>query len=171
MSHKSEVESGAPEGVATYVVEAGVALIGMVLGAIVMWGSWELGAGWTTDGPGSGAFPFYMGLIMAGCCTWIFGRALIKKNHEVFVDNEALKRVLSVLIPLIVYVAGVQVFGTYVAGSIYIALFMVILGKFSWLKSILVGLGVSVFFFFMFEVWFLVPLAKGMLDPLSFLGY
>jgi hypothetical protein len=171
MSHQSEVESGASEGVATYVVEAGVALCGIILGIIVMTGSWDLGAGWTTDGPGSGAFPFYMGVIMTGCCTWILGMALVKKNHEVFVDNEALKRVLAVLIPILIYVGAVQLFGIYISGTIFIALFMVILGKFSVLKSVILGVCVSVFFFFMFEVWFLVPLAKGALDPLSFLGY
>ena len=171
MSQKSEVESGAPEGVATYVVEAAVALIGIALGVLVMWGSWELGAGWSVDGPGSGAFPFYMGLIMTGCCAWIFAMALVKKNREVFVDNEALKRVLSVLIPIIIYVGAVQVLGIYVSGAIFIALFMVILGKFSVLKSVLMGVATSVFFFFMFEVWFLVPLEKGMFNPTSFTGY
>jgi len=30
---------------------------------------------------------------------------------------------------------------------------------------------INVAFFLMFEVWFKVPLAKGTLDPLSFLGY
>ena len=57
------------------------------------------------------------------------------------------------------------------ASAIYIALFMVWLGKYSWLKSILVGVLVNVSFFLMFEVWFKVPLWKGDLDPLRFLGY
>lgn len=171
MSHQSEVESGASEGIATYVAEAVVALCGIVLGLITMYGSWELGAGWTTDGPGSGAFPFYMGLIMTGCCSWILIRALISKNQEIFVDYESLKRVLSVLIPIIIYVGAVQLLGIYVSGTLFITLFMVILGKFSVAKSLGLGVAVSVFFFLMFEVWFLVPLAKGALDPTSFLGY
>jgi hypothetical protein len=33
------------------------------------------------------------------------------------------------------------------------------------------GLGVAVALFLMFEVWFKVPLVKGVFDPLSFLGY
>jgi hypothetical protein len=59
----------------------------------------------------------------------------------------------------------------YLASAIYIALFMIILGKFSKVKSIVTGIAVVVLFFFMFEVWFKVPLFKGMLDPLAFLGY
>ena len=38
-------------------------------------------------------------------------------------------------------------------------------------KSIALALTISVVFFLMFEVWFKVPLAKGWLDPLAFLGY
>ena len=34
-----------------------------------------------------------------------------------------------------------------------------------------VSIGVMVAFFLMFEVWFKVPLYKGTLDPLRFLGY
>jgi hypothetical protein len=45
------------------------------------------------------------------------------------------------------------------------------LGKYSWTKSIAVGVLVNVTFFLMFEVWFKVPLWKGDLDPLRFLGY
>jgi hypothetical protein len=66
---------------------------------------------------------------------------------------------------------GIKYVGLYVASAIYIAVFMVWLGKYSWSKGIAVGLGVSVIFFLMFEVWFKVPLFKGVLNPLGFLGY
>ena len=75
------------------------------------------------------------------------------------------------LLPALVYVGAVQFLGLYVASAVYIALFMVILGKYSWLKSAIVSTAVVVLFFFMFEVWFKVPLFKGQFDPLRFLGY
>ena len=173
MSHNSETEHGNAHGVATYVVEAAVAFVGLVFGIIVIVGSMELGTGWTTDGPGAGDFPYYMGIIISGCCAWIIGKALFgkNKNTEIFVENEAFKRVLAVLIPIVLFVFGIELVGLYVAGTIYITLFMVILGKFSWVKSALLGICVSVFFFLMFEVWFLVPLYNGMFDPRWFLGY
>ncbi len=40
-------------------------------------------------------------------------------------------RVLSVLVPAVVYVLGIWFLGLYVASAIYIALFMIILGKYS----------------------------------------
>ena len=39
------------------------------------------------------------------------------------------------------------------------------------LDEVLIALAVNTLFFFMFEVWFKVPLFKGSLDPLHFLGY
>ncbi len=98
----------------------------------------------------------------------LFGK---KRNTEIFVDSEQLRRVLSVLVPALVYILAVQFVGLYVASAVYIALFMIVLGKYSRIKSVIVGVLAMVLFFLMFEVWFKVPLFKGMLDPLRFLGY
>ncbi len=160
-------------GVATYVAEAVVALLVFALGALVIQGSWTLGSRWTSDGPGSGYFPFYIGMIMCIAGLGIFYQALFTKNRktEIFVDSEQLKRVLSVLLPALVYVLAVQLVGLYVASAVYIAAFMAVLGKYSPVKSIITGLAANVLFFAMFEIWFKVPLFKGAFDPLSFLGY
>lgn len=167
-------QSDAPRtGVATYIVEAVVALLIIVMGAVVATGSYQLGAGWTTDGPGAGYFPFYIGIILCISGAGTLYQSLLgkKKNTEVFVDNEQLKRVLSVLVPALVYVLFIQLIGIYVASAVYIALFMIVLGKYSPVKSAIVALAVCAMFFLMFEVWFKVPLYKGAWNPLSFLGY
>jgi len=160
-------------GVPTNLVEAFVALILLIIGIGVIVESRRLGAGWTTDGPGAGYFPFFIGVIIAVSSAGILHHALLSKrrNTEVFVDAEQLKRVLSVLVPAALYVLAVAFVGLYVASAIYIALFMIALGKYSWVKSVIAALSVNTLFFFMFEVWFKVPLFKGSLDPLRFLGY
>ena len=172
MTNNSSNESER-RGVQTYIVEAVVAFLIFILGITVLAGSWKLGSGWTSDGPGPGYFPFYIGLILCVAGLGVLYQALFSKdkNTEIFVDNEQLKLVLSVLIPACVFVLGVQLIGMYVASFIYIALFMIILGKFSKFKSAFISLAVVVLFFFMFEVWFKVPLFKGKFDPLAFLGY
>ena len=73
---------------------------------------------------------------------------------------------MSVLWPAAVYVLGIMFLGLYVASAIYIALFMIVLGKYSPLKSVVVAVAVNALFFMMFEVWFKVPLYKGMLEPI-----
>jgi hypothetical protein len=160
-------------GVATNVIEAIVAVGVIIMGLVVLQGSRALGSGWTTDGPGSGYFPVYIGIILCISGAGTLYQALFSKNKntDVFVDSEQLKRVLSVLLPALVYVLAVQFLGLYVASVIYIALFMIILGKFSPIKSVITSVAVIALFFFMFEVWFKVPLFKGQFEPLSFLGY
>ncbi|WP_395685982.1 tripartite tricarboxylate transporter TctB family protein [Caenimonas koreensis] len=170
-----EEEEIQPErtGVANYVVEAVVATLIMLLGLLVLQGSWSLGSKWTSDGPGSGYFPFYIGLLMCIAGAGALYQALMAKERdmEVFVDRAQLRRVLQVLIPAVIYVLAVQVIGLYVASAIYIAGFMIVLGKYSPVKSVITAVCINVVFFLMFEVWFKVPLFKGMFDPLHFLGY
>jgi hypothetical protein len=45
-------------------VDAIVAAVLLGIGSLVIYESNRLGSGWTSDGPGSGYFPFYIGLIM-----------------------------------------------------------------------------------------------------------
>lgn len=160
-------------GVPTYVVEAVVAVIMLVIGAVVIVESRRLGSGWSSDGPGSGYFPFYIGLIIAISGAGVLVQSVFGKGRstEIFVDSVQLRRVVSVLLPAALYVLAITFVGLYVASAVYIALFMIILGKYPPVKSIVAALVVNAVFFFMFEVWFKVPLFKGSLDPLRFLGY
>jgi Tripartite tricarboxylate transporter TctB family len=170
--HDTE-EDNTPAVAKNATVDAVVAFLLLVLGVVVMFEARRLGAGWTTDGPGSGYFPFYIGLLITISSVGILYQALFSKSRDAgtFATVKQTKQVASVLIPAAFYVLVVTFLGLYVASAIYIALFMIILGKYSPLKSVLVGVGVSVYFFLMFEVWFKVPLYKGMLDPTGFLGY
>jgi len=174
MSHEttSEGAEGAPVA-RNCTIDAIVAACLMVIGVVVIIEARRLGAGWGSDGPGAGYFPFYIGLILAVCGAAIFVQAVRARatDNEVFVDSVQLKRVLSVLVPSAIYVGAIMLLGLYVASALFIALFMIILGKYSALKSVVVGLAVNALFFVMFEVWFKVPLYKGALEPLRFLGY
>ena len=170
-----DVESGDANRsvIATNVMEAAVALVMLAIGIVVVYSSVKLGASWTSDGPGSGYFPFYIGLMLCLSGAVTLYQALLGKQKDTgcFVDREQLKRVLAVLIPAGFYVVAVHLTGVYLASTLYIALFMIVLGKYSWIKSVLAAFTVNAVFFMMFEVWFRVPLYKGIYEPLSFLGY
>ncbi|HSC62852.1 MAG TPA: tripartite tricarboxylate transporter TctB family protein [Caldimonas sp.] len=154
-------------------VDAVVAAVLFLVGAVVVVQARALGAGWTSDGPGSGYFPFYIGLILCIASAGILFQAVFSKKRDTgaFVDREQLVRVLSVFVPAIFYVLAIVFIGIYVASAIYIAVFMIVLGKYPAWKAALIGVLVSAAFFAMFEVWFKVPLYKGSLDLLAFLGY
>ena len=154
-------------------MDAAVALLLFAIGAIVVFDSYRLGSKWGSDGPQSGYFPFYIGVLICIASLVTLAQAILTKpeDGELFVTWGPFKLVLTVLIPAAVYVIGVQYVGLYVASAIYITVFMVWLGKYTWFKSVAVGLSVNVSLFLMFEVWFKVPLFKGSLEPLRFLGY
>ena len=171
MSDKHET---AGRGISMRSAEIVVALLVLVMGSVVVYDSLRLGAKWAEDGPEAGYFPFYIGALICigGGVTLIcalLGKGI--KKDALFVEFEVLKPVLSVLLPAAVFVFGIQMIGIYVASALYIAVFMVWLGKYSWLRGVLVGGSVSTVMFMTFEVWFKVPLFKGEFNPLSFIGY
>jgi hypothetical protein len=169
--HTKDTDS--PAVVTNSTMDSVVAVVVLVIGLVVVVEARRLGAEWTSDGPGSGYFPFYIGLILCISGLGVFYQARFGKSRDTgtFVDRKQLKRVLSVLLPAAVYVLAITFLGLYVASAIYIALFMIILGKYAAAKSVLLAVMVIAVFFVMFEVWFKVPLYKGMLEPLRFLGY
>lgn len=152
-----------------------VALILFGLGALVVYDSVRLGFQWGSDGPQAGYFPFYIGLfICLGCVVTLVQTvrsALRKEKDRVFVEWGPLRQVLQVLIPACFYVLGIQLVGIYLASALYIAVFMVWLGNYGWVKSLLLGFAISVATFMMFEIWFKVPLFKGAYNPLGLVGY
>lgn len=168
-----DTPGGGPVLARNCTVDAVVAVLLALLGIVVMVEARRLGAGWTTDGPGAGYFPFYIGLLLSIGGAGILYQSLLSKSADkgAFVDREQMKRVLSVLLPTIAYVVGILMVGLYVASAVFIAAFMVWLGKYGAAKSIAVGVGVNALFFAMFEAWFKVPLFKGTFDLLAFLGY
>ena len=169
----SEDQEASPTVAKIHSVDSVVAALLFVFGAVVVYEARRLGSGWTSEGPGAGYFPFYIGLILCISSLGIFYQTRWGKLRDegTFVDRVQLKRVMSVLLPAAVYVLGVSFLGLYLASAIYIALFMIVLGKYAPVKSVLVSVIVIAVFFVMFEVWFKVPLFKGTLEPLSFLGY
>jgi hypothetical protein len=171
MSSSSEARPA--DGIATWKVEAFVAACLVIIGAVIAYQSWKLGAGWREDGPGAGYFPFYIGVLIVIASATILGGAVLgsKRNTEAFVTNAQLKLVLTVLWPTIAFVVVTQLIGIYIGSLLFIAGFMVVIGHYSWSKSVLIALIVAALCFLLFEIWFKVPLYKGIFNPLSFLGY
>ena len=173
MEENQPTAGGNRAGVSTRTVEIAVALLLFAVGALVVYDSYRLGSKWGSDGPQSGYFPFYIGLLICIASFVTMTQAMVKTSSagKPFVLWGPFKRVLIVLVPAAIYVLCVKYIGLYVASAIYIAIFMVWLGGYAWWKSVAVGVVINALFFMMFEVWFKVPLFKGVLNPLGFLGY
>jgi len=167
-----EQNSDAGRAVARVVsVDMAVAAIVFALGALVLYESHELGSSWGSDGPEAGYFPFYIGLLICISAAVVFVQSALRfrSDAKIFVERGQLKQVMIVLVPTVAYVVGVDLIGIYVSALAFISLFMRFVGKYGWLRSALVGVGVSVTAFLLFEVWFKIPLPKGPVETL--LGY
>lgn len=162
-------EAVEPSAASKQTLEIVTAVFFLLVGSVVMWDSSRIGAGWGSEGPQSGYFPFYIGLLMNVASAVNLLLALKSSKGESFVSKPAIKLVLAIFLPCLVYVAAMQWLGLYVASFIFIAVFMRWQGKFSVLKSVLTSLIVVVVLFVMFEIWFKVPLVKGPLE--AALGY
>jgi putative tricarboxylic transport membrane protein len=149
-------------------VDMVVAILIIALGSLVMYDSYQVGIGWES-GPQSGYFPFYIGVLMTLASIVTLVQATVGGSTETFVDWPSFKRVLTVFVPAALFVAAIPYLGIYVAGSLFIAAFMTIVGKYQLWKGLAVGSVLSVVFFLIFQKWFLIQLPIGPLERA--LGY
>lgn len=156
------------DGLSHSAVDAITALVIFAAGVVMMMDNYRIGAGWASDGPESGYFPFRIGVILCLASLAVFLKSLFgkEKKREIFVSREKFKPVLLVLLPTAVYVLAIQFLGIYVASTLFIAAFMRVMDKSGWGKTLLIAIGVNVALFWMFEIQFMVPLPKGPLEAL-----
>jgi putative tricarboxylic transport membrane protein len=164
----SEDLSGLDEaGPSHRAVEIGVALLTLAFGAIVIFGSLQVGIGWGVEGPKAGFFPFYIGVIIVGGSAFNLVRVFTDIGRDqVFASYGQLRQVLSVVVPASIYVLMVPVIGIYVSSMLLLVVFMRWLGGYRWDLVIAVAVAVPVIFYLTFELWFLIPLPKGPIEDL-----
>lgn len=157
--------------VSTRAIELLVAALLMAVAGIVMSDSLRVGAGWASDGPEAGYFPFYVGLLMLLSSGVVFMRALLERKGggDIFVDSSQFRQVLAILMPTAVFVVLSAFIGIYVSAFLFIGYCMVYLGRYPLRKVVPIAVVVPVVLFVVFEIWFLVPLPKGPLEEM--LGY
>ena len=153
-------------------VDLVVALTLVALAAIVTAEGLRLGLGWGTDGPKSGFFVFYLGLAL-GLSSAIVGLQTLRSGHgalrRAFVTRGQLASVVKVCLPAVLMVLLTHRLGLYVAGALYLGIYMRWIGRHSWALTVALSVAIPVATFLVFEVWFLVPMPKGPLE--AYLGY
>ncbi len=159
-----------PPAISRTSMEIVTSLVIAGVGLLALWDSRRLGAGWGTDGPQAGYFPFLIAgfLVLASLGNLIQLRRQTEPG-EAFLTRPQLGLVLTILVPAVVYVAAIPVVGIYAASAALVTWFMRMLGGFSWRAAVPTALGIAAAAFTTFEMWFLVPLPKGPLE--TFLGY
>jgi len=148
--------------------ELAVALFLLVIGGLVIKDSLRVGIGWADDGPQSGYFPFYIGCLLAAAAGFTAVRTLLtwRAHDEDFASHEELAGVVSMLVPLIFYVAAVVTLGLYLPSIALVAFFMRRHGNYGWLRSVAVPVVFMAVIYLVFERWFLVQLPKGPVEAM-----
>jgi putative tricarboxylic transport membrane protein len=157
---------GDSSGPRQHLVEIGVAAVIALLGVIAVIGSLQVGIGWGAEGPKSGFFPFWIGLIVIGTSIYNLVRAYSHGSRKLFASWMEIAQVLKVVLPLTIYVGVIPWLGIYIASALLIAGFMRWIGHYGWLLILAISIGLPVVTYVTFEMWFLVPLPKGPLEDL-----
>lgn len=158
-------------GVSTRTMEIATSLAFAFVGGAAMWDSARLGAGWGTDGPQTGYFPFWVGLflVLASAVNLV---AVVRKaapreaEGGMFLTFAQARTVATVFIPTVIYVAAIPFTGIYLASAVLVAWFMWRMGGFRLTRAIPAGIATAVIAFVVFEIWFLVSLPKGPVEEL-----
>jgi putative tricarboxylic transport membrane protein len=145
-------------------------LMAIVMGffsVYLMWKSTELEIGWIDEeGPGGGAFSFWLSGAMLLCCVWIIVRSVrretaVSRSTEQFISLPAFKTVAAVVLALTAMVGLTHWIGMYLSIPLFLAFYLRVLGKHSWLQTGLVVVITPVVTFLFFEIALRKTLPKG----------
>jgi hypothetical protein len=152
--------------ISRFSAEIGTAVATAGLGLTAVVGSLEYGVGWGAAGPEPGTFPFYIGLLviaasLATLAQTVVGHAALR---TVLVDRIQARRLATFFGPMLLFVIASLLVGLYVATALYLTFVMWLQGGYRLVISAAAGLTAAIFFYFVLEVGFQVPLLKGPLE-------
>ena len=143
-----------------------VSLLLFALAVLLGWDSWRTGAGWASDGPQAGYFPFYLAVILAAASLYGLVTSLVTGAGaaSTFVTRDQLRRVMQVFVPTLLFCLLTQWLGLYVASFLLVAGFMWMIGRIALWKSLLTAFLFALVMFVTFDVAFDVIMPKGPLE-------
>jgi hypothetical protein len=133
-----------------------------------------LAIGWIPgEGPGSGAWPFGLSAIMLLSSVAIFIRAWLRvtpqsRSEETFMDRFTVKIVGITVLALSVLLLATHFVGLYIGLFAFLFFYLRILGKHSLTTSTVLTLAIPVVVFVFFEYLLIIPLPKGISEPLFY---
>ncbi len=151
-----------------------MAAVMAVLSLYLMWKSAELPIGWIPgEGPGGGAFPFWLSAGMLVCTLviilrWFRGVSPQSRSEEPYMDEGSLKLFLIVAGSLTAMIGLIHVIGVYGAVPLFLIFYMRVMGRHRWMIAGSIALATPVITFFFFEIALNITLPKGYTEPLFY---
>ncbi len=154
-----------------------MAIVMAALSVYFMWKSAELAIGWIPDeGPGGGAFSFWLSAVMFICTIWIIinwarRTSPPSQSDEPYMDDYAKKMLLLVGGSVTVMIALVHIIGMHLATAVFMIYYVRFLGRHSWPLTAALATGTPVFIFFFFDITLNKILPTGYLEPMYLVLY
>ena len=151
-----------------------MAVVLAIFSAYLMWKSAELPIGWIPDeGPGGGAFPFWLSAGMLLSSLWIilrwFRRATPQsRSSEPYFDSQSATLIALVVGALVLMIGSIHWIGVYGAIPLFFVFYMKIIGRHSWGQTVAFAIGAPIVTFFFFEILLHITLPKGATEPLFY---
>jgi len=151
-----------------------MAIVLAIFSAYLMWKSAELPIGWIPgEGPGGGAFPFWLSAGMLLSALWIilrwFRRATPQsRSSEPFFDSQSAVLIAMVVGALVLMIGSIHLIGVYGAIPLFFVFYMKIIGRHSWGQTVAFAIGAPIVTFFFFEILLHITLPKGATEPLFY---
>lgn len=125
------------------------------------------------QGPGSGAWPFWLSVIMLLSCIAIlvrwFRRATPQsRSEEIFMDAGAVRMIGVTVVALALLLLGTYYIGIYISLLAFLLFYLRVIGGHSWTTTIALMLAIPVVVFVFFEYLLIIPLPKGISEPLFY---
>ena len=147
------------------IVTAGIlALFSLYL----MWKSTELPVGYISgQGPGGGAWPFWLSLVMLLACgmialNWWRGTSPPSQSEEPLLDAYGWRMLLLVGGGIVVFVGLITVISMYGAIAAFLIYYLRFLCRHGWALTLTIALSVPIVFFFFFEGAMRITMPTGM---------
>ncbi len=145
----------------------------------LMWKSAELPVGYIAgQGPGGGAWPFWLSAIMLICCgfiafNWWRGTSPASQSDEPMLDGYGWRMLFLVGGGIVGFVALVNVVSMYGAIAVFLLYYTRYLGRHSWSLCLPLSLISPIALFFFFEGAMRITMPTGMpfMDPIFDVGY
>lgn len=139
-----------------------------VLSIYMMWKSTELNIGYIRgEGPGGGAWPFWLSAITLVCTFLIMINAARRtsppsQSDEPVLDAEGRRMLVQVFGGIVAFVALSMIISMYGAMLLFLFYYLWFLGRHSLRLSLIVSFVTPTVFFFFFEALMRITLPKGM---------
>jgi putative tricarboxylic transport membrane protein len=154
--------------------ELSMAIIMALFSIYLMWKSTELPIGWIKgEGPGGGAFPFWLSAGMLVCCIamiyrWWRRLSPPSQSDAPFMDRETVALITTVALSVGIMIGLIHVIGVFFSLPLFLAFYMRYLGRHSWRLIIPMAILTPVVTFAFFEMALKQTLPKGFTEPLFY---